>query len=546
MPGLIGFVKRMVAVAEPATVARTMQETLLHKPYHTTDLLFDDPWICASRVHAGTLRRRPQPCSSGNLHIWLDGEFYNRDHFDSATPSDELLLLKMAKRSELMPFLKRVDGYFAAVIYDAGEKSVTLVTDRFGLRPLYITRSNTGCAWASEIKALCRLPSRSTTLRRDALEQFMSHGYFTGNDTWFGDIELLAPATVLTINCATGESSSQTYWGWDQITPISEPIDIRETSRELGIRFKRAVELRCIASGRIGCGLSGGLDSRAIFAGIPQAYEPITATTFGTRDCADMRIARRVSQLRQSSHLELELTAGNWLDNRAEAVWWADGQMDILDMHGVEQLDLQRERFDVDLNGFLGDALLGGSYASRDNRELERYANRGRRFIALGLVLSNNALLTRMPFFDNDLMELTMSIPLHLRRNSFIYNKMLLETFPEYFRNIPWQKTGLPISRADPVAAVQIFTRKCSSRIASLVPIGLPNNNYADYAAWIRLPPGRRFFSELLGAKKARIFDFVDPKIIQRTLSRHFSGWNHQHQIGRLATVELWLRSLYQ
>jgi asparagine synthase (glutamine-hydrolysing) len=534
----------MAGSTDPATLIRTMRDSLVHLPCQKTDKVYVDPDIFASRVYVDGASASVQPCSSGDVFVWLDGEFYNRDCFTGAPDSDEALLLDKYNRNELLPFLRKVDGYFAAVIFDRASKKVLLITDRYGLRPLYVTRTAAGCAWASEIKALCCLPSRSASINANAARLFISQGHFIGSTTWFDDVELLAPATQLRVDCVSGATATETYWTWGDITPLKEPVDITETARELGCRFKKAVERRCRANERIGLGLSGGLDSRAIFAAIPPQFEPIVAATFGIRESADMRIARRVTHLRPSRHIELELNATNWLDNRSEAVWWTDGQMNILHMHGVEQLDLLRRNFTVDLNGFLGDALLGGSYGSRDNRELERFAGRGRRFIALGPVLSNNAQITRLPFFDNELMELTLAIPLRYRRNSSIYNRMLLGTFPEYYRDIPWQKTGLPISMRGITAQTCILTHKIFNKIATRIPFVKQQRSYADYADWLRREPGRTFITGLLDAKDARIFNYIDPSVVRHHLKRHLAGSSHHELLGRYATLELWLRRL--
>jgi len=42
-------------------------------------------------------------------------------------------------------------------------------------------------------------------------------------------------------------------------------------------------------------------------------------------------------------------------------------------------------------------------------------------------------------------MELTIAIPESLRKDSYLYHKMLLLAFPEFVREIAWQRTGAPI-----------------------------------------------------------------------------------------------------
>ena len=52
----------------------------------------------------------------------------------------------------------------------------------------------------------------------------------------------------------------------------------------------------------------------------------------------------------------------------------------------------------------------------------------------------------RLPFLDNQFQELLFALPTALKRNNRLYRTMLLTTFPDYFNDIPWQATGLPLT----------------------------------------------------------------------------------------------------
>ena len=78
-------------------------------------------------------------------------------------------------------------------------------------------------------------------------------------------------------------------------------IDVDEVAEELGRLFIDAVNRRCNQKG-IGVCLSGGLDSRAILAAMPNRQEPIHTITFGKRGCDDIRIASKVAKIKGASH----------------------------------------------------------------------------------------------------------------------------------------------------------------------------------------------------------------------------------------------------
>ncbi|MBN1576240.1 MAG: hypothetical protein JW913_06810 [Chitinispirillaceae bacterium] len=545
MPGLCGFTIAPSCSVPPAAVLKRMQESLVYRPHHRCDRLFDDGSIAATRVHTGIVQREEQPFTNDEISIWLDGEFYSPSLSVKASAPD--VLNTHYSRSNIHPFLHGLDGIFSAVIYDKKKQLLFLISDRYGLRHLYFSNNNGMLGWASEVKAFRHHPALSLDINPDRIAEFLRIGHLTGNTTWFDTIELLAPATVITWDLQTSSLlTRQEYWNWDEIKRKKDLNDSGSVAEALGAAFRKAVAKRCMPGERIGVGLSGGLDSRAIFAALPDFLEPISVFTFGKTGCNDIRIAQKVAALRPSHHIFQLINADNWFSNRLEAIWLTDGQFNMLHMHGIEQIDDYRNRFDIQLNGFLGDALLGGSYSSHPDGELARFRNRGRRFIAMGLSLDNIAVHTRIPFFDNELMELTMSIPLRYRRGSFIYNRMLLTTFPEFFQSIPWQKTGLPISATGLQWDIVRLLRKCCLKAQRMISFPPGDVGYTDYPDWIRREPARKFFSDVLTSKTALLHNFINARTIERRLSRHFSGADYSEVLGRYVTIEVWMRQFFE
>ena len=124
-------------------------------------------------------------------------------------------------------------------------------------------------------------------------------------------------------------------------------------------------------------------------------------------------------------------------------------------MHGIECLPHMASVFNISLNGLGGDGIHGGSFLSVKKRQgaatVDPYGHRGRRFIRVGTMLDEPWMHIRLPFYDNSLLELTLALPVAMRRNACFYRTALLETFPEYFRTIPWQKIGIPIGTPTPI-----------------------------------------------------------------------------------------------
>lgn len=223
----------------------------------------------------------------------------------------------------------------------------------------------------------------------------------------------------------------------------------------------------------------------------------------------------------------------------------------MMHMHGMTIFEKVKEFFQINMNGFLGDALLGGSYI--DNKEgssLNKYQHRGRRFISMGTKLGDVYIHSRKPFFDNQLINLTVSIPESMRANSYIYNKMLLHTYPEFFQSIPWQKTGLPISTWKFIEKPVVFGKRLKNRVLrEMLRFGFQYNNpnsYTDYPNWIRQEPARSFFTQKLRSSSAIYPEYIDKNRVTEELKSHLNGKDYSNNLCRYLTFEIWLQQVFE
>ncbi|MDE2800807.1 MAG: hypothetical protein OXI94_19245, partial [Gemmatimonadota bacterium] len=80
------------------------------------------------------------------LIAWFDGEIFNRAELArSATSDPEFLVQAITDEREK---LSRIDGIYSGVVFDTHKNELHIITDRYGLRPLYWTRLGNRIAWA--------------------------------------------------------------------------------------------------------------------------------------------------------------------------------------------------------------------------------------------------------------------------------------------------------------------------------------------------------------------------------------------------------------
>lgn len=552
MPGLVGVAGPLAR--EGKALAERMLALLQHQPSYRRDPAFEDGLAVASRNHVGILDPTPQPASAADAHVWLDGEIYGRDAWRERLglpreASDAGIFLTLLQKDPGLGWLRDLDGLFAAAVWQPAQRRLLLVSDRFGLRPLFWTLHGGSLAWCSEAKGMLALPGFTPRLDAQALVEFLGQGYFSDARTWDEAVTLLPPATVISWRVGEAAPEARAYWTWDEVREMEGPLDLDAIAAELGRRFAASVRTRALAGGRPGLTLSGGLDSRAILAAMPPQDPPVETLTFGKPWSDDVRIARRASDIRAAKHNFYGISEENWLAPRLEGVWWTDGHFTLMHMHSLVAAPTMRRHFEVNLNGFLGDALVGGSFlVGPGGTPWERFLSRGRRFVNEGTRLLNVFIENRFPFFDKDLMDLTLSVPPEHRRHSRLYIRMLLRDHPDLFRRVPWQKTGLPISWPEPLHRGGAYARKGMGAVRNRlrrVGVRLPDRiRYTDYPDWIRAQPARAFFEALLSDPHARILEHVPRARIMDDLSAHIAGANRAPILCRYLTVELWLRQV--
>jgi asparagine synthetase B (glutamine-hydrolysing) len=579
MPGIYGVANSNNAKAN----LERMADAMSLYDHFIQDELFHNEHVGASRAHTGQVGEATSPARRGNNSLWIEGEAYNVSDvadelgLEAASLSD--LLLAAENSRQLDRCLNRLDGYFCAALYNAETRKIKLISDRYGMRLLYWYHKNGVFAWGSEVKAILAVEGVNKELDPTSYDCFMDLGYLMGEHTWFEHIKLIKPATVIEYDLATDTVNQHHYWKWSEIKPSHLTFD--EAVDELGKRFLEAVRRRFDPSERIGISLSGGLDSRAIFAAVDHLYPDYKgyAYTFGIPGCDDITIAEQViSRSENWQHEKFYFSSDNWFEPRKEKIWNTDGMQDMMHMHGSEFLSEVAEQMAVNLNGYCGDAIIGGGFLSSvpwnqritaDNAksfygrysdltdidsvfydiehvEPNLHMNRVRRFTVYGSVNALPWLDQRKPFFDNKLVELVFSISDEYRVDNRLYSAMLQKYFPKYFRNIPWQQTGKPAAIIRK-ASIPVRAFRKGIRVTKGLMGIKSTQGYTDYPAWIRDKEISEKLNGLLNFDSAEYKRLTGTDLAGRWLQPHLEGKlkNHSNEILRAATIEFYLRRVF-
>jgi asparagine synthase (glutamine-hydrolysing) len=218
--------------------------------------------------------RANQPFARGPRAMTYNGEIYNfvelrdqlsRDGAVWQTRSDTEVLLAAIERWGDDAW-DRLEGMWAAAIFDQDTGALTLSRDRFGEKPLYLFEDESGLYFGSEPKCIAALLGRRLTVNVQHLHRFLVNGYrslYKTGETFFENLRELSPGTWLRLqpgepNCA------RAYW-----QPQGRPDEAMTREDAVsGVRehVVRAVALRLRADVPLAFCLSGGVDSNVLAA----------------------------------------------------------------------------------------------------------------------------------------------------------------------------------------------------------------------------------------------------------------------------------------
>ena len=218
----------------------------------------------------------------GRLVVILNGEIYNyrelreqltsKGHTFRTQTDTEVLLAAWAEWGE--DCLPRLNGMFAFALWDDRERTLFLVRDRVGIKPLYYacqkpdrqggpSSQDASLVFASEVKSILASGLIKAELDREALHQFLTFLWAPDPNTLFGGIKTVPPGHIVTWR--DNELTVREWWdiSFDAIEEGRSDAWWQEQVLET---LDRVVKLEMVADVPLGSFLSGGIDSSSIVA----------------------------------------------------------------------------------------------------------------------------------------------------------------------------------------------------------------------------------------------------------------------------------------
>ncbi len=537
MPNLVGIWNPDLSAdgirtALTAQMRRVRTSLADYRPYSLVEDGFG-----AGLLDHGILENGPQPVHSadGSCTLLLDGEILNADElrqkFRAQLPDRDLrppelcLALIEAQGEEVA---RLFNGIFALVVFRRRPRRLTLVSDRWGMRPMFFVERGRSLLFGSEMKAIAAIDPGPRRLNELATLERFCYGVHVFGDTWLEGYAKLRPATILTVD--EGGTRRREYWryAYDESAPC---LDQATYATRYAVLVDRAVERAMRGRHRIGIFLSGGYDSRAVAAAIRKHRLPIPAFTFGVPESRDMRYAKMLADRLGLAHHGVADPSPYLSPNCRSIVWRTEGLNPFAGATSINHHPFLKQHADILLFGFLAEyngshtwprLLLARSRAGAAAAIFDRYVGRGaaaarrvlkpafheaafpalreRFFRSFDEVASEHPLNAsdawlvrniepmgtyqvgatdrhlfeaRMPLMDADLVDFLLRIPPRARLEQRVYKRMIAFGFPA-IRDIPCTNSGRPINphflREYAAMVLRYAARKATSRLTRRRP----------------------------------------------------------------------------
>jgi asparagine synthase (glutamine-hydrolysing) len=305
-------------------IAAAMTVTMAHRGPDDEDVWIDARAGVAlghrrlSIVDLSEAGRQPMVSGDGRYVLVTNGELYNHREVREALlgdgarfrgASDTEVMLEAIASWGLERSLPRFVGMFAFALWDAADRSLHLVRDRLGEKPLYYGRAGRAFVFASELKALRAHPDFDAGLDLHALDHYFRYSYVPAPGSVYRGVSTILAGTRVAVE-AGSPSPPVPYWSLRAAaengarTPFSGSEE--EAIETLDGLLQDSVRLRMQADVPVGAFLSSGLDSSAVVSMMSRlSTGPVRTFTIGL---ADDRLNEAPAARAVANHLGTEHT----------------------------------------------------------------------------------------------------------------------------------------------------------------------------------------------------------------------------------------------
>ncbi len=385
--------------------------------------------------------------------------------------------------------LQYTRGMFCGAFYCYKKNTLTLVVDKFGLRPLYYCQLENFIIFSSVQRIFEEIAEIPLTMSLKGTTEMIVFGAPLSNRTPYQNLLCLEDAQALTF--CEDKTTVKRYWTWEQNDIRKQNLSLSDSARKLYDLYLDSTAIRLGSDKNARAYLSAGLDSRCVVAGLINCGAHVTTYNFSREKTYDQLISSEVAKELGAQHYEKTLKEDEGVKqhaytlnvhfpfsklsrqdfSRPQVVWTGDGGS-----VGAGYVYLHQDSVELLRNGKTRAAIaeflsfnkrgvgvkilkcppfndIENAILDWISRELDRYNcsdpgrklfvflmknDQRRHFFAHLEDIDRSKIEYLSPFFDPEYLTYFSSLPI----DECLYHKMYMtwiRSFPNNLLDIPWQ-----------------------------------------------------------------------------------------------------------
>ncbi|AGF78359.1 asparagine synthase, glutamine-hydrolyzing [Desulfocapsa sulfexigens DSM 10523] len=313
---------------------------------------------------------QPMCNHDGSIFIAFNGEIYNAFDYQKElsaagytfrSKTDTEVVLYLYEHIGFEAMLDRLNGMFAICIVDLNKREIFLARDHFGIKPLYWVKQGNTVLFSSEVKSFLEHPDFRAELDRSHVDEYLTFRYCADEDFLLKNVKQLQPGYFLRIS-SNGITKKQ-YW---EIGTKNYDISLDETAilNKLDQLLGESVERQLISDVKLGCQLSGGIDSSLVTAYARRNFgadlETFSIVFQDNEFSEDKWISQAAAKCNVHSHRYM-MGVSDIITSFDKATWHLDQPLNLPNSLGIYLLaEKSKDIVTVLLSGEGADELFGG------------------------------------------------------------------------------------------------------------------------------------------------------------------------------------------
>lgn len=293
-------------------VLNVQPQLIRRGPDIQNSLIFEDFHATHSRlVVRGDVEDGKQPFSCKHLTVLFNGNLYNKAEiqlklealgyeFEGLCDTEVVAVAILHWGANAY---SKFNGFFAIVVHNKLDNTITMARDRCGQKPIYFSLTSKAVFFGSTEKMI---PKHACgAIRQESYIDFITYGFVPAPSTMYQNMHLIEPATYVTFKFKCGRPHIQQKVRFWEPELRSEINCFEESLEALSYALGYAVSDGLIAEASIACLFSGGIDSSILFFLAKQKKYDIFAITgdFGENDNSIKRALPLITMLNHNKYL---------------------------------------------------------------------------------------------------------------------------------------------------------------------------------------------------------------------------------------------------